>query len=425
MVIYFVFIFFVLFFSVGESNTPSRLYVKEELLFSGSEKIVRFGLDTTSNLWFITEPFENGQRIYVNEFKSNIYDKVRPPVFSPDGLHWGVIVERQGVPYIILDGNIIPITATTVSHIHFSNAGNRAVIVAQIGQETVLDFWQYNGRSWEKENTKSIGFDVRGNIAFSTQSSSYAYITGAQNALFVRFRSMSYGPFQNVGWLQLFQDSIPVYTVQNGSLWDVYLGESPILKGVDKIVRLSINREKTAIIIAFQRFANYYIGKLTARQFVVSDPWDALSSFVSHPSTNSYAVIAKFRNQYHFVMDGVSKRPLHEFHTMIRSGYNGRYFYCLECPQTVCHIISDGEEVPLNLSLDTTLKNFVYVNDLRLFGYTYGNNFYVYNLQTKESRMSYQYDQFSEIVYNWYRRKIEVLAIRNGQLYLLQSGIVH
>ncbi len=83
----------------------------------------------------------------------------------------------------------------------------------------------------------------------------------------------------------------------------------------------------------------------------------------------------------------------------------------------------NGERLSLQLRASSQLQSFLFLPQSQMFAYVYGPNFYVHSLKSRQTVLSYQYDRFSAIVYNWYAQSVEVLAKRGNLLYLLRYSL--
>ncbi len=393
--------------------------IEEQQIFSGGEKILRFGLDTTSNWWILTQPYERYMRLYVNGFRTPEAEYILPPVFSPDGLHWGTVVYMQDAVSLWLDGQPLALNYQAAYDMQFADDGRTTSVIGYVGGQKELVRFQFQNGRWVQSAVLPLPQAFKGSLVQDRFLTKFLYVVAEGSQVSLVAEQQQLGPFDQIQHVHWWQDSIPLFAARTGKWWTVYLGENPLLTGVDTVLSMQLNRQRRIAVIVYKRYQLYYIVKLNADGTVQqTQGWDKVEDCWLHPSATFYGALVQWRNQHYFLLDG-TRYPLQPRHTKLQMLYNGEGYYCLECRQW-CDLLLNGDRVRLQMQVGTQLRSFVYLPQYEAFAYVNGPNFYVHSLQSKQTVLSYQYDQFSPIVFNWYTGAVEVLARRGNLLYLVR-----
>lgn len=80
----------------------------------------------------MTQPFSNQTRLWVDGVKTDVYQELKTPNFSPDGESWATFgLNVNGVWNIVYKDSVIPIIATEPRGVYYGRNGNPAIVYAQ------------------------------------------------------------------------------------------------------------------------------------------------------------------------------------------------------------------------------------------------------------------------------------------------------
>jgi len=397
--------------------------MEEQQVFGGEETVLRFGLDSTSNWWILTQPYERYMRLYVNGYKSAEAEYIMRPVFSPDGLHWGTVTYFQNTVSVLLDGQTLELAYTIAYDLQFADDGLTASVVGYIGGQQELVRFQFADGEWKQKETVPLPQAFEGSIVQDRSLTRFLCRVSEGNQFSVLMGDRTFGPFDQIHHLRWWQDSLPLFAARNGDWWAVYLGSEPLISSIDTVFSIQLNRDRSVAVIVYKRYQLSYIAKLAPDgQLQQTQGWDKVEDVKLHPSATAYGALVQWRNQHYFLLDG-TRYPVRRQHTKLQMLYDGSGYYCLECRQ-LCDLMVNGERLSLQLRASSQLQSFLFLPQSQMFAYVYGPNFYVHSLKRRQTVLSYQYDRFSAIVYNWYAQSVEVLAKRGNLLYLLRYSLV-
>jgi len=318
--------------------------MEERQVFGGEETVLRFGLDSTSNWWILTQPYERYMRLYVNGYKSAEAEYIMRPVFSPDGLHWGTVTYFQNTVSVLLDGQTLELAYTVAYDLQFADDGMIASVIGYIGGQRELVRFQFADGEWKQKEAVSLPQAFEGSIVQDRSLTRFLCRVSEGNQFSVLMGDRSFGPFDQIHHLRWWQDSLPLFAARNGDWWAVYLGSEPILSSIDTVFSIQLNRDRSVAVIVYKRYQLSYIAKLAPDgQLQQTQGWDKVEDVKLHPSSAVYGALVQWRNQHYFLLDG-TRYPVRPQHTKLQMLYDGSGYYCLECRQ-LCDLMVNGERL--------------------------------------------------------------------------------
>lgn len=399
-----------LLFSIGCSclSAVAADRCNDALLLTGDEPVLRYGLDTTYHWWAITQPYSSRFRLIVDGEKSDVYQEIRLPVFSPDGNDWAAFALNNSGQWTLLHGeSVIPVNCSAAGDIYFGQSGAMIYTYEQGANELFV----FNTKEYRTvARTSPIFISCDGyRFAYSAARGSGEVLVSNEG------ESELFDDLQPVG---IWADGKPVFVAQYGTQWRLYKGAEPQSRSFDRITSAVMNNECTAVAIIgtsgsgslAQLYSDDYYEPLESRVY------EAVTDLVIHPTKPMYACIAQFNRTLSVVFNGVEYdagrdcgKPFFTYNgaELVFAGVDREYF-----------ITVNGKRFIQQAALDFSRKYAVKPGSAT-FAFGSSAGLVVRDLQKNMAYSGTMVDETTQPRYNWRTERYEALGRINQRLFLL------
>lgn len=253
----------------------------ELLLLDGSEQVIGYGLDSTNHWWAVTQPFTSQMRLWVDGKKTEVYQEIKKPIFSPDGTAWATFgLGQNGVWHIIYPDSVIPIIATEPQGIFYGRNGEPAIVYSQGDMEMIR---------WKGKEVPLI--QRSGSIIIDCNGVNYAYVSrrsGGKTIISARGESPLY---EDINLFGIWHDGKPIYAAANGNQWRVYIGDEPQSRIFDNITDCTINQFCNVAAFVGKQGTSFTATLLNHEYYepVESKAYLSIESLTLHPTLPVFA----------------------------------------------------------------------------------------------------------------------------------------
>lgn len=413
-----------LFFVLSTAGALAQKFTDTELL-GGSETLVSYGMDTTSNWWAITQPFTDRYRLTVNGVQSDVYEELNVPVFSPDGESWAALGVRDSQWHIIVEGEEIPLSYNTAEELQYSADSRILSMVGYRGSEPwIIGYEIESDEGTGKIRLRTVGTPLplvrkSGKYFMSNNGRRRAYVgerSGGKVISIEGKESLVYDDIMPVGF---WYDGRFIYGARLGGQWRLYRNEEELTGGFSGFGEPVINMAGT--IAAF--VGSYQTGSVVV---VISDDYyeprigeqyEKVMNLTLHPTLAMYAYNAVDQAKPLVVYNGAryaatftSSPPRFTW-----SGDNLVYMIC----EIECSLSIDGKQFPLKTSFDLS-RPFVVDPVTNTFAYVSSASLAVRKYTSDYVSSGMIVDEMSPVRYNRRNHAYEMLGRINQRLYMVR-----
>lgn len=390
-------------------SVNSQDICKDFRLYNGEEILVDFGMDTTFNWWAITQPTTDRQRLIVNGEESTIFNSIRPPVFSCDGLTWATYAIDQGVTTLFTRDTTIFVFAAEPGEIHFSSMTNELVYTYVKGDiETVVlpsrkvDMMNKGGKLVINQNATRYAYPVRRGSSFAMM------INGKETTIHDQVIPVGF----NI-------ENKFVYAARSGNGWQVYEDDRSVSEIYPDLYEFAINREGTVYAFTVRSFNGRHQTITFSNEYyepLISKQYEMVNNLVLHPFLALTGFSAVFQTIRYVGMNTA------EYFAGIQPGrpqftYDGEEMFFMSCDLD-CFLNINGRRFNIKIRLEPGNPIEV-APGTRTFAYSTNANMMVYFLETGAIHAGMMADYVSPPRYNRFDNRYEAIGVIGNRLYLL------
>ncbi len=378
-------------------------------LTDGSEPPVAWGMDTTKNIWIITQAFSNKYRLIVNNMETDVYDQFTQPVFSPDGNRWACFAKYNAAWYLLANDTTFPLAGTRNGEVAFS-ADSRHMAYSYFSNtvETIV----FRGRKFDVTNrAKKFHINQNGTrLAFTLRrGDSYTvYINGVE--------STQYDEIIPIGF---WYNGEYVFAARNGPVWQIYRNDESISDVYDDIMEVKMNLAGDVLAFTAVLSSKKQVCTMISDEYwepLVSRPYDAVYGIALHPELPLYAFKALYDGNNYIVINSTEYYG-GEFASDPFFSYDGSEVYYIGC-NIDCFVSISGRQYTTHGDLSTS-GNYAVEPFSKTMAYATTASMMVRDLETQELYAGAMMDEVMQPRYNWRTGEFETIGRISNRLYLM------
>ncbi|MCX7736730.1 MAG: hypothetical protein N2319_08445 [Candidatus Kapabacteria bacterium] len=392
----------------------------DEIVLDGSEKIDKYGIDSTGNWLAITRPYTNRFRLYVNGKQSDIFSGIQDIKFSRDGNRWACYAKDDGnYWHLLTNDTTLYLKAFRAGQLFFTpDSKNLFFTYTTEGRQSVSGKIDSAGKV-KFGSSKELDIPDVTTLYISADSKRRAVVTNRDGGTYVRIGNDQGPRFDAVKAIGYWNDGSFIYAAKLGNSWEIYKNRESISEPFNRIIDSKMNPEGTIAAIAIERTKSEQIVLTLNDKYyepLVSKVYDWVGNININPILEMVAFKAKKNNNFYVVYSNTeyisganSTNPLFT--------YDGKDIYFVGCDLD-CFVNINGRRYSLNSEVD--LKgNFVKKSGEPTIAYTTSSALVIRNLEKNTLSASKMMDKMSEPIYNWKKQRYEALGIFGERLYFI------
>jgi hypothetical protein len=381
----------------------------ETLILDGSEPVVSFGVDTTRHWWALTQPFSNQTRLWVDGAKTDVYQELKTPNFSPDGESWATFgLNVNGVWNIVYKDSVIPIIATEPRGVYYGRNGNPAIVYAQGTMEMMR---------WKGQEIALL--QRSGPIVVDCYGNSYMYVSQRSGGKVIVTSQGDTPLYDDVKIIGIWNDGRPLYVAANGLQWRVYLGNEPQSRYYDMISQFAINQECTIAAFVGKQGQTSTAVLLNDEYYepIESQSYLSIENLTLHPLAPVYAFNAINQQQIPKIVFSSTEYAAGKETSKPMFTYNGEELLFLTF-DTDFGISINGKRYVIQRGMDLTNPYCVKPYS-KTMCFSSGVAMVMLNLEKNTAFAGLMVDQTSTPRYNRFNGRYESIGRINNRLYLM------
>lgn len=392
----------------------------DDLVLDGSEKIDKYGIDSTGNWWAITKPYTNRYRLYVNGKQSDIFMGIQNVKFSRDGRRWACYAKDDGnYWHLITNDTTLYLKAFRTGQLFFTpDSKNLFFTYTTEGRQSLSGRIDDNGKV-KFGSSKDLDIPDATTMYISADTKRRASVTKRDGGFYVRLGNDQGPRFDAVKAIGYWNDGSFLYAAKLGNSWEIYRNRESIYEPFSRIIDSKMNPEGTIVAIAIERTKNEQILLTLNDKYyepLVSRVYDWVGNIMINPILEMVAFKAK-KNNNHYVVYSNTEYNSGPNSTTPLFTYDGKDIFFVGCDLD-CYVNINGRRYAMNAEID--LKgNFVKKPGEPSIAYTTNSALVIRNLEKNTLSASRMMDKMSEPIYNWKRQRYEALGILGNRLYLI------
>lgn len=392
------------------------LFTQEEqlcydyLLLDGYEPLEMYGIDSTYNWWAVTAPFSNRKRLIVNGEETDVYNEIKPPVFSPDGTKWAAFVNNNSSWEIVTESGKLDVMATDPGELVYSGISND-LIYSYFESEMEYVVTNFNTFTVMNRIGKLYPGLYGGKVAFT-------FYQG--DRMILNVNGKQYMNFNTVKPMGFWTDGSFMYAIQFGNGWEIKRGEEAVSETYQSISEVKMNRFGTVAAAICQTFTNQANAVLFADEYyepVISNNFDSMNNLVIHPTEPMMAFAAQ-RLMVNFIVLNTVKYDGGQFMGVPRFSYDGSELYYIGCDQIDCFININGKELPIFTQFDLD-EYFAVAPKTETMAYSTNATLMLRNITSNQIHAGMMTDEMGLPRFNWREGRYEALGAINNRLFML------
>lgn len=414
----------ILLFCIAGSVLYAQRFSETELL-GGAEILVKYGMDTTSNWWAVTQPFTERYRLTVNGTETDVYETIGNPVFAPDGGTWAALGIRNSQWHLITDGAEIPLRYNNAEELVFSADSRTLSYLGYRGDEA----WIVTCEIVSDEGAGRTRLRPYGEpLPVLKKTGSYFVSPGGRRRAYVGLRSDSKVvniegresfQFDDVAPIGFWYDGSFLYGGRLGPMWKLYKNDEELTGSFVGFSEGKVNAEGTvaAFIGAYENNAAVVVLSDEYYDPVVGEKFNKVMNLTLHPTLRMYACNAVDNNAAPIVLYNGARYSTTFDSSIPRFTWNGNHLTYMNC-DIECALNVDGRQHPLYGDFNVTLP-FVVDPSTSTFAYVSSTSLAVRRYTTKDVYMGMIVDEMSAPRFNRHTRSYEMLGRINQRLYMI------
>ena len=378
-------------------------------LLDGTEPLLSYGMDSTYHWWAVTAPFTDKQRLHVDGYSSDVYDKVQKPVFSPATEDWASFVENNGRVDLITNDSIYKLNAIRPGEIAY----------APMNGDLVYSYFDSEVENIIFKKRKIQVSNRTGKLYVSLYGRRIAFMGARSGGIVINSGSWESTLYEEVKPFGYWFDGRFMYAAKNGNSWEVYLNDEAVSQTYQRIFDLKINQTGNVAAFLAQKFGGSQVGVMIADEYyepMVGKDYDQVTGLALHPYHSLYAYKAKFNNNFMIVFNTTEYTGFEEVSTP-EFTHNGSELYYIGCNMD-CSLGINGRNHPIDGQMNVNGNYAIKPEDMTI-AYSSNTSLIVRNLTTDNLSISYMVDRLIPPRYNRFDDRYEALGDINNRLYML------
>ncbi len=391
-------------------NLHAREFCEEKQILDGSEQLVSYGLDSTTNWWAVTMPYDSLYRLWINGQKSETYDRIQSLVFSPDGEHWAAWASMRNQWHLLHDGRAESVVCTAPGELHFSYVGGELTYSVFEGSQEIIERRRQKHTVLNRVDRLYTSYGGEHLAWVISQAGSKSFVVDGRQG----------SQYDDLKLFGFWTDGALVYAALSGSQWRIYRGDEEVAGPFLQVTEPCLNVAGTvgAAIVSqgsdreVVLFADEYTRPLFSRQY------EQLDALVLHPTLPMWAARSQLLASGLVIMTGAEYSAGSVATGEPKFTADGKELFYFGC-DSECFISINGKKTPINqvISADGT---FAHKSGSSTFAYSTTSSLVFREIERKDLWVSRMCDETSLPRYNWRSDKYEALGRINQRLYLLQ-----
>jgi hypothetical protein len=380
------------------------------MLLDGSEKVLKFGLDTTDHWWAITEPFTKKQRLTVDGNSTKVYEQIKDLTFSPDGKKWACYTYDGSVWHLVTNDTVVDFPAG-------AKTGN--IQFTPNSQDLYYSYVDQKVSNLFSANSHSVIMHYTGKIFTNYDGSRICYTTAVSKQKKINLKGASFPLYDDVKIIGFWNDGQLVYAGKLVDSWTIFKGLKPITERLKKINSCSINVEGTVAAISFVNEVNESRVILISDEYtepLVGKAYSQVGDIQLHPQKPMVAYNAVSEGNNVVVLSS-SEYGSGNILGKPRFTYDGSELYFIG--ENVSQFFNiNGRNYSLDMDLPD-IENIALKPGNRNIAYTTSSTLVVKNLESGKIYAGKMLDKTCSPRYNNRTNCYEALGLDGNKLYLL------
>ncbi|GAB5465937.1 MAG: hypothetical protein Kapaf2KO_13730 [Candidatus Kapaibacteriales bacterium] len=376
----------------------------------GSEQVVSFGMDTTTNWWAVTSPYQDRFRLNVNGEETEAMLEVLVPTFSPDSERWAAFIRDQTGWFVIDEADFYPINTQQVGTIVYSNDSQGMAYSYLVGDIEYIYMPDTTIAIQNKSGQHFLGWEGK-DIFYKLQ------LGEMQVAKTLDWESEAYQQIELVGF---WHDGDPIYFAFSGVDWTLFKRDESISEEFLNITDPTINLAGDVVAFGAQRRSGRMIAAMYTEEFADlyrGKEYDAVSDIVLHPHEPIMAFIAKFREQV-FVVTNETEGWGGDNVGVPFFSHDGEEVSYMGC-NVNCYLIINGQRNAFGMQMNMDF-DYAVAPGTKTIAFASGAGLNVVNLDQGGMSLGRMMDFAQGIRYNWRVGKYQSLGMINRTLFFLE-----
>ncbi len=407
--------------------TLSARSFREVELLSGAENLESFGMDTTDNWWAMTQPFSNQYRLIVNGDETETFERISPPIFSPNGLFWQTFAVHQNVLQFVSNVGDTWLDYTSAEPAVFSLDSRCIAFTAYDNDQAwavryrVVDHPEGGYTLRELERTQI--YEKQSKLFVATDGSRTAYVGRRGDTEVVAIGDEEYAVYDKIEAHGFLADGSFLYSARLGDLWRLYRDDVAISSSFNSINYGVFNRDHSMFaFVAVGSVVSYAVLlEQDEDELQFSEQQESITALAIHPDLALTAFKA-FNYGVPSVVYGSARYSATENTGALQFSHDGEELYYLECDVINCYMNVNGQRYDLSTDIDTG-EPLVVAPGTSTFSFTTGLTQVVRSFDGKDVWSGMLVDQMGHARFNWRQNRYEALGIINDRLYMLYCGL--
>jgi len=382
----------------------------EQQIWDGSEKVLKYGIDTTGNWWVITQPFSKQYRLIVNGNQSDLAFKIDGLTFSNDGKKWAAFTSEKEKLYLFTNEGKITLPSLSMKGI-LTYTPNSEMLVY----------------SYKKADIETV---VVGKKKFDIMNGTGAYYLSYTGDKVALLGKLSSGYVLNINGVesQIYDEIKPfgfwsdgqfIFAGKSGTTWQIYKGIKSISDKFRNITEVAINIYGTAaaalVVLPSGRKSSIVISD-EYYEPLLGKEYEQAYDLVLHPELSMIGYRAVDNGKNLVVLNSVEYSG-GEYSSKPFFTYDGSELYFLGCNND-CFLNVNGRNYPILNEL-TLNSSYAKKPNSETIAYSTSTSLVVRDLQFSTLYAGKMVDEVSEPIYNWKLNRYEAIGKINDRLYLM------
>lgn len=379
-------------------------------LLDGSETIAAYGLDTTNHWWAVTQPFSNQMRLWVDGKKSEVYQEVKKPIFSPDGTIWASFgLNQNGVWQILYPDSTIPIVCTEPKGIYFGRNGSQPAVVYAQGDMEML--------RWKGKEVSLI--QRSGDIKIDCYGENYAYVSKRSGGKVIVYSRGETTLFDDIILFGIWHDGNPIYAASNSNQWRVYIGSEPQSRIFDAITDYALNQFCSIAAFVGKQGTSYTAMLINSEYYepIESKAYLSIDNLQLHPFSPVFAFRALNQMQIPKIVFSSTEYAAARESSKPQFSYNGEELTFLNTDVDM-GVNINGKRFVIQRAIDLGVQYCVKPNS-RTICFSTGVAMVMLDVEKNKSYAGLMVQETGGSRYNRFNGYYEALGRINQRLYLM------
>ncbi|MBM2815907.1 MAG: hypothetical protein HW421_2669 [Ignavibacteria bacterium] len=390
-------------------NCLEAQHCKDFLVYDGMEKVVKFGMDSTTHWWAITEPFTNKNRVLIDGSSSDVYQSVSEPIFSPDGYRWAFAACDNNYCYIVSNEEKISLPFVKITEITFSPNSQALVYAYKETEDEIIVL----------PNRKIKVYARYGSMYLSSGGERIAFMGRRVDGFVLNINGQESSIFDEIKPFGFWQDGTFLFAGRSGDRWQIYKDGKAYPESYTGIFEPTLNLSANCAAFSGTLLSGKQVAVLISEEYyepLISKQYDIIENITLHPNSPLVAFTATNDGTHYVVLSSSEYFAPGNF-SKIRFTYDGSELFFMGC-QTDCYANINGRKFPMNSLIDLQYT-FACKPGTRTIAYSTSSSIVFRYIERKELYSGMMTDATSPARYNWRTDRYEALGSINNRIYLM------